>query len=80
MADRFIRNFGNEQRDARRIARAEARLLRKEADDLEAYIAETILREADVVCATLVGCDDRRLRAMNFDVVVVDEAAQAIPK
>ena len=78
-ADRFIRNFGDEQRDARRIARGEARLLRKEADDLEAYIAETILREADVVCATLVGCDDRRLRAMNFDVVVVDEAAQALP-
>lgn len=78
-ADRYVRNFGSEQREARRAARAEARNLRKEADDLEAYLAEKVLRQADVVCGTLVGCDDRRLWAMNFDVVVVDEAAQALP-
>ncbi len=78
-ADRYVRNFGSEQREARRAARAEARNLRKEADDLEAYLAEKVLRQADVVCGTLVGCDDRRLWGMNFDVVVVDEAAQALP-
>ena len=53
--------------------------MRKEAEDLEAYLSERILREADVVCATLVGCDDRRLRGVTFDVAVVDEAAQALP-
>jgi superfamily I DNA and/or RNA helicase len=46
---------------------------------LEAYLAEKVIREADVVCATLVGCDDRRLRGVSFDVAVVDEAAQALP-
>ena len=56
------------------------RALRKEAEELEAYLAEKVLREADVVCATLVGCDDRRLRGVKFDVAVVDEAAQALPR
>jgi len=63
-ADRYVRNFGSEQREARRAARAEARALRKEAEELEAYLSEKIIREADVVCATLVGCDDRRLRGV----------------
>lgn len=78
-ADRYVRNFGAEQREARKAARLEARALRKEAEDLEAYLAEKVIREADVVCATLVGCDDRRLRDVAFDVAVVDEAAQALP-
>lgn len=78
-ADRYVRNFGSEQREARRAARAEARALRKEAEELEAYLSEKVIREADVVCATLVGCDDRRLRGVKFDVAVVDEAAQALP-
>ncbi len=78
-ADRYVRNFGSEQREARRAARAEARALRKEAEELEAYLSEKVIREADVVCATLVGCDDRRLRGMKFDLAVVDEAAQALP-
>ena len=54
-ADRYVRNFGSEQREARRAARAEARALRKEAEELEAYLSEKVIREADVVCATLVG-------------------------
>jgi len=78
-ADRYVRKFDAAQREARRQARAEARALRKEAEELEAYLAEKVLREADVVCATLVGCDDRRLRGVKFDVAVVDEAAQALP-
>ena len=78
-ADRYVRNFGSEQREARRAARAEARALRKEAAELEAYLSEKVIREADVVCATLVGCDDHRLRGLTFDVAVVDEAAQALP-
>lgn len=77
-ADRFVRNFGQAEREVRREARREARSLRKEADELELYLSEQILREADVVCATLVGCDDRRLRGIAFDVAMVDEAGQAL--
>ena len=78
-ADKYVRNFDAAQREARKQARAEARALRKEAEELEAYLAEKVIREADVVCATLVGCDDRRLRGLKFDVALVDEAAQALP-
>ena len=78
-ADKYVRNFDAAQREARKQAHAEARALRKEAEELEAYLAEKVIREADVVCATLVGCDDRRLRGLKFDVAIVDEAAQALP-
>ena len=78
-ADKYVRNFDAAQREARKQARAEARAMRKEAEELEAYLAEKVIREADVVCATLVGCDDRRLRGLKFDVAIVDEAAQALP-
>ncbi|MEY3010420.1 MAG: hypothetical protein RLZZ314_1062 [Bacteroidota bacterium] len=78
-ADRHVRNFGPEERKARQMARSEARSLRKDADDMEGYLADRWLAKAHVVCATLVGCDDIRLRDMDFDVVVVDEASQALP-
>ena len=39
-ANRYVRSFGPEQREARRAARAEARALRKEAEELEAYLSE----------------------------------------
>ncbi|MDA1242001.1 MAG: AAA domain-containing protein [Bacteroidetes bacterium] len=78
-ADRYVRNFGPEERKARQLARSEARSLRRDADDMEGYLADRWLARAQVVCATLVGCDDTRLRDLKFDVVVVDEASQALP-
>ena len=62
-ADRYVRNFGPEQREARRAARADARAMRKEAEDLEGYLSERVLRRP-MWCvplwwgATTVGCGD----------------------
>lgn len=77
-ADRFRRNFGSEERRSRQEARREARDLEREANELESHLANRVLHAADVVCATLAGSADRLLSGLTFDVVVVDEAGQAM--
>ena len=77
-AEREVRNFGAEQRAARRAAFSEARQLRKEADRLEGFLAERAIEQAQVVCCTLVGAADRMLQGRRFGTVVVDEAGQAL--
>lgn len=77
-ADKQFRNFGPEQRAARRAAHSEARALRQEADRLEAFLAERALDGAEVVCCTLVGAADRMLGDRRYGTVVIDEAGQAL--
>lgn len=77
-ADRFRRNFGPEERRLRNEARREARDLEREATELEAFLAEKVLREAPVICATLAGSADRMLARIRFDIAVIDEAGQAL--
>ena len=76
--DRFRRNFGPEERRLRSEARREARDLEREATELEAFLAEKVLREAPAICATLAGSADRMLARFHFDVTVIDEAGQAL--
>lgn len=77
-ADRYRRNFGPEDRKARTDAKREARDLEREANDLEAHLADRVIADAEVVCATLAGSADRLLRGRMFDVAVIDEAGQAM--
>lgn len=78
VADRFHRNFGSEQRAERACARKEAKSLEREAIELERFIAERIVRNAQVVCATLAGAANPALEDERFDAVVIDEAGQAM--
>ncbi|MDE0871907.1 MAG: AAA domain-containing protein [Flavobacteriales bacterium] len=77
-ADRFRRNFGPSERQERTNSKREARDLEREARDLEDYIANRILRKSQVICSTLIGSADSILRDEKFDVVVIDEAGQAM--
>lgn len=63
---------------ARQQMRAEARELFADARRIEAQIAEHLLDSATIVCATLTGVDSQVLGAREFDLVVIDEVAQAI--
>ena len=74
----FHRNFGAEQRAERNAARSEARSLESEANAMEAYLSERVVRTSQVVCATLTGCADDHLKGQSFDWVVIDEASQAM--
>ncbi|MGB0578175.1 MAG: AAA domain-containing protein [Limisphaerales bacterium] len=63
-------------RAARQEMRDEARSLLADARDLETGIAEAIMDEAEVVCATNTGLTGNLLGARRFDLVVIDEACQ----
>jgi superfamily I DNA and/or RNA helicase len=62
----------------RQQLRSEARQLIADAQRLESQIASHLLDQADVVCATLTGLDAQVLGERHFDLLVIDEAAQAI--
>ncbi len=61
----------------RRNLRAEAKQLLDDARRLESRLVEHLLDLATVVCATLTGLNAELLGDRVFDLVVIDEAAQA---
>lgn len=77
-AERFKRKFGAKEREDRRNNYREAKELMQHAKMLEDFIIDKTLREADVVCSTLVGSVNRYIEKMRFKTVVIDEAAQAL--
>ena len=77
-ATRHRRNFDAAARAEKKAARTEAKDLQSAAFALEQALEARILRQADVVCATLTGTADHDLKDFHFPVVVVDEAGQAL--
>lgn len=67
---------GGLDRGTRQEMRNEARDLLSDARDMEANIAQEIVNEAEVVCATNTGITADLLGARRFDLVVLDEACQ----
>lgn len=63
---------------SRREQRQELRALCKEASQRERAVVADVLRRANVVLATCVGAGSRLLREAEFDLVVIDEAAQGL--
>nr|CAG4712081.1 unnamed protein product [Naegleria fowleri] len=62
----------------RRQLREELRTLEKELKQKEKEAIHDVIRFSDVVLCTLTGADDYYLRDKTFDLVIIDEAAQAI--
>ncbi len=62
----------------RRELRTELRTLRKEARKREEKVLRQILQNRDVVLATCVGASSKLLNKHEFDLVIIDEAAQAL--
>jgi ATP-dependent RNA/DNA helicase IGHMBP2 len=75
-ADRFTR--AKPLPGAKAQMRAEARGLLADARRIESQVADHLLDSATVLCATLTGLDPQVLGDRAFDLVVIDEAAQAI--
>lgn len=63
---------------AKHAMRQEARALLADAQRIEDQLVEYLLDSATVVCCTLTGIDSRVLGGRQFDLVVIDEAAQAV--
>ena len=64
------------ERGARREQRDEAKRLLADARKMEERLVAHLLDSATVVCATLTGLDDELLGNLQFDLAVIDEAAQ----
>ncbi|KAF2154048.1 DNA helicase [Myriangium duriaei CBS 260.36] len=62
----------------RRVIYSEMRELRKEYRQREAKCIDSLVRGSKVVLATLHGAGSHQLKGQNFDVVIVDEASQAL--
>lgn len=56
----------------------EVRTLRKEYRERERKIGKSVLQESQVVLATCHSSGGHQLRALEFDVVIIDEATQAL--
>jgi len=65
------------QPGARRELRDEANQLQDDARRIERQLVEHLLDSATVICTTLTGLNGDLLRDRQFDLVVIDEAAQA---
>ena len=77
-ANEYIRDFGFEERQQRRLLKEEARMLFQAADNLERFMIEDVLESVQVITCTLVGASNRNIRHLIFETVFIDEAAQAL--
>lgn len=78
MAQKYKRSFGKSEREQRKALFDEARKITKEIGDIQDFIVADILDKAQVVTATLVGSNQYAIRNRVYEVVIIDEAAQAL--
>lgn len=65
-------------RNTRRDIRKELKTLSKEERKRQQLAVTDVLKNADVVLTTLTGSLSRKLDGFSFDLVIIDEAAQAL--
>lgn len=75
---KYKRNFGREESEQRKLIFKEARNLNTEARELENYLVQKVLDEAQVIACTLIGSTTDYLGDRKFRTVIIDEAGQGI--
>ncbi|ADY51935.1 AAA ATPase [Pseudopedobacter saltans DSM 12145] len=78
MAHKYKRSFGKLEREQRKALFDEAHKLLKQVEQTESFISEDLLNKAQVITATLVGVNNYAIKDRDYDIVVIDEAAQAL--
>jgi len=77
MAGKYKRQFGKAEREQRKLILQEAKSIGNEARKLEDYLIESIINDAQIICCTLMGANHRLLKEIEFETVIIDEAAQS---
>lgn len=77
-AGKYRRNFSHEERLQRKNLYAEAKDLSAQIKIAEDYLVHKLINQAEVIATTLVGSESRYLEKMEFETLVIDEAAQAL--
>lgn len=78
MGGKYKRSFGREEAEQRKLLFAEAKNISKEARELEQYLVQRIVDQAQAITCTLIGATHEYLRDRIFDTVIIDEAGQAM--
>ncbi len=78
VANRYIRNYTKEAADERRSARKELRELQKELRKLAHDSEEQLIESSSVIAGTPVGLFNELSKNQSFDVIIMDEAGQAL--
>lgn len=78
VANRYIRNYTKEAADEKRAARKELRELQKELRKLAHDSEEQLIESSSVIAGTPVGLFNELSKKHSFDVVIMDEAGQAL--
>jgi ATP-dependent RNA/DNA helicase IGHMBP2 len=78
MAKQYKRNFGKSEREQRKLLFAEFKALRDEIKRATSHYLEKSVERAEVIIGTPVGLSDNLIRDINFDLVILDEAAQCL--
>lgn len=76
--NRYVRSFGKEEQEERRQLRNELKSLQRDMRNIESQIQSSTIEKSPIVCGTLIGLQHDEIRNQKFDVVLVDEAAQAL--
>lgn len=78
MAAKYKRNFGYSEREQRKALFDEAWRLQKDAFQIEDYIVNDLLENAQVIASTLVGSSHQSIRDRKYGLCIIDEASQAL--
>jgi ATP-dependent RNA/DNA helicase IGHMBP2 len=78
MGVKYKRSFGREEAEQRKLIFQEARSISREARELESYLVQKVLDDAQVIACTLIGSSSEDLAGRRFSTVVIDEAGQGI--
>lgn len=78
MAHKYKRNFGRAEQEQRKALFNEAHKIIKEVGKTEQFMMDELLAKAEIITATLVGANHYTVRNLKFEVVVIDEAGQAL--
>ena len=78
MGGKYKRSFGREEAEQRKLIFHEARQISREARELESYLIQKVLNDAQVIACTLIGSSSDDLSGRRFSTVIIDEAAQGI--
>ena len=78
MGAKYKRSFGREEAEQRKLIFHEAKQISREARELESYLIQKVLDDAQVIACTLIGSATDDLAGRRFSTVVIDEAGQGI--
>ncbi|KAG0454796.1 hypothetical protein HPP92_024088 [Vanilla planifolia] len=68
----------SKDRSTKKEIRKELRVLAKEERRRQQLAVTDVLKNSDVVLTTLIGASSLKLEKINFDLIIIDEAAQAL--